>query len=288
MASIVDRHATEAGKQGGKRWQVRWRDDHNKDRRKAFAKKAEAERFASQIEHELKTGNYRDPRAGQIPFDEYARVWLQSQVQLRASTYELYEGTIRNHLAPFLGSMRLNRITAATGRELLATEMPERTKGVTVQLLKRITRQAADDMLLPHNPLESLKTPKEPRREANFLTISELNHLVSHVHPHFQTLVLIAGFLGLRQGELFGLRPANVDLGSPNVAMAGLGRQCALVPIVALNRRSPMTLWGRLEMHCGRPSTRRERRCLAPLGMFTNGQGVAGPTGRIRSADATK
>ena len=52
--------------------------------------------------------------------------------------------------------------------------------------------------------------------------------------------------------------------------------------------------WGRLEMHCGRPSTRRERRCLAPLGMVTNGQGVAGSrspsehAGRIRSADATK
>ena len=212
MASIVDRHATETGKQGGKRWQVRWRDDRNIQRRKAFAKKAEAERFASQIEHEINTGSYRDPRAGQIPFDEYARVWLQSQVQLRASTYQLYEGTVRNHLVPFLGSMPLNRITAATGRELLATDMPERTKGVAVQLLKRITQQAADDMLLPHNPLQSLKTPKEPRREANFLTISELNHLVSHVHPHFQTLVLIAGFLGLRQGELFGLHPTNVDL----------------------------------------------------------------------------
>ena len=31
MASIVDRHATETGKQGGKRWQVRWRDDRNPD-----------------------------------------------------------------------------------------------------------------------------------------------------------------------------------------------------------------------------------------------------------------
>ena len=43
MASIVDRHATETGKQGGKRWQVRWRDDRNVQRRKAFAKKAEAD-----------------------------------------------------------------------------------------------------------------------------------------------------------------------------------------------------------------------------------------------------
>ena len=88
-----------------------------------------------------------------------------------------------------------------------------------MQLLKRITQQAADDMLLPHNPLQSLKKPKEPRREANFLTIPELNHLVSHVHPHFQTLVLIAGFLGLRQGELFGLHPTNVDLAARKITV---------------------------------------------------------------------
>jgi integrase len=212
MASIVDRHTTEPDKQGGKRWQVRWRDDRNKDRRKAFEKRAEADQYLARIQHELNTGSYRDPRAGHIPFDEYTGLWLQSQVQLRPSTYQLYEGIIRNHLVPFLGSMPLNRITAATGRELLTVEMPERAKGVAVQLLKRITGQAAADMLLPHNPLQSLKAPKEPRREANFLTIPELNHLVSHVHPHFQTLVLVAGFLGLRQGELFGLHPSNVAL----------------------------------------------------------------------------
>ena len=97
MASIVDRHATETGKQGGKRWQVRWRDDRNIQRRKAFAKKAEAERFASQIEHEINTGSYRDPRAGQIPFDEYARVWLHlrssSETQRRRCTPALSKTT---------------------------------------------------------------------------------------------------------------------------------------------------------------------------------------------------
>ena len=116
MASIVDRHVTEPDKRGGKRWQVRWRDDRNVQRRKAFAKKAEAERFASQIEHEINTGNYRDPRAGQIPFDEYARSWLQSQVQLRDSTKVLYSGAVENHLIPFFGGMPLNRITVETGR----------------------------------------------------------------------------------------------------------------------------------------------------------------------------
>ena len=212
MASIVDRHATETGKQGGKRWQVRWRDDRNKSRRKAFAKKADAERFASQVEHEINTGNYRDPRAGQIPFDEYARMWLQSQVQLRESTKALYTGAVENHLIPFFGGMPLNRITVETGRQFLALDMPPRIREVAGARLKGIIREATNELLLPHNSLQTLKIPKAAPKEARYLTLSEVDQIADEVLPHFRTLIRSAAFLGLRQGELFGLHPDNLDL----------------------------------------------------------------------------
>ena len=217
MASIVDRHAAEPGKQGGKRWQVRWRDDRNKSRRKAFAKKADAERFASQVEHEINTGNYRDPRAGQIPFDEYARLWLQSQVQIRDSTKALYTGAVENHLIPFFGSMPLNRITVETGRQFLALDIPPRIKEVAGARLKGIIREATNELLLPHNTLQSLKIPKTTPKEARFLTLPEVDKISDEIHPHFRTLIRSAAFLGLRQGELFGLHPDNLDLANRRV-----------------------------------------------------------------------
>ena len=217
MASIVDRHAAEPGKQGGKRWQVRWRDDRNKSRRKAFAKKADAERFASQVEHEINTGNYRDPRAGQIPFDEYARLWLQSQVQIRDSTKALYTGAVENHLIPFFGSMPLNRITVETGRQFLALDMPPRIKEVAGARLKGIIREATNELLLPHNTLQTLKIPKATPKEARFLTLPEVDKISDEIHPHFRTLIRSAAFLGLRQGELFGLHPDNLDLANRRV-----------------------------------------------------------------------
>ena len=128
MASIVDRHATETGKQGGNVGRLRWRDDRNKGRRKAFAKKADAERFASQVEHEINTGNYRDPRAGQIPFDEYARLASISG-PASDSTKALYTGAVENHLIPFFGGMPLNRISVETGRQFLAVDMPAHQRG---------------------------------------------------------------------------------------------------------------------------------------------------------------
>ena len=72
MASIVDRHATETGKQGGKRWQVRWRDDRNVQRRKPSPRRP-AEHSASQIEHRSHRQLPR-PQGRWIPFDEYACV----------------------------------------------------------------------------------------------------------------------------------------------------------------------------------------------------------------------
>jgi len=217
MASIVDRHATEPGKQGGKRWQVRWRDDRNKQRRKAFAKKAEAEQYLSRIEHELNTGTYRDPRAGQIPFDEYARLWLRSQVQLRDATKTLYTGAIENHLIPFLGETPLNRITVETGRQFLALDIPPRIKEVAAARLKRIISDAASEMLLPHNPLQTLRIPQAPAKEARFLTRPEVDRIADEIHPHFHTLFRTAAFLGLRSGELFGLHPDNLDLDNRRV-----------------------------------------------------------------------
>ena len=106
----------------------------------------------------------------------------------------------------------LNRITAATGRELLALDVPPRAKQVAAQLLRRVLNDAVAELLIPHNPLQSLKLPKTETQEARFLTLEQVEHLVANVHPHFKTLVRCAAMLGLRQGEMFGLHPKNLDL----------------------------------------------------------------------------
>ena len=102
MASVIDRYKNEPDKQGGKRWQVRWRDEEKKYRRKAFEHKAQAEKVATEIQHQLDLGIYKDPRSGSMTFEEYATSWLKSRHDLRTATKELYEGFLKNHLLPFL------------------------------------------------------------------------------------------------------------------------------------------------------------------------------------------
>eukprot|EP00665_Eupelagonemidae_sp_cell47_P017753 gene17753-biopygen11958 len=68
MATVVDRWAAEPDKRNGKRWDVRWRDEQSRSRRKAFKLRVDAERFKTDIEHALSRGTYRDPRDGERPF----------------------------------------------------------------------------------------------------------------------------------------------------------------------------------------------------------------------------
>ena len=212
MATVVDRWTAEPDKRNGKRWDVRWRDEQHRSRRKAFKLRADAERFKTDIEHALSRGTYRDPRDGERPFGEYATTCFESQTHLRNSTRALYDGALRNHLLPFAGHTALNRISADTGRALLASEIAPRMKQVSVQLMRRILNDAVAEMLIPFNPLQTIRIPKHQPAEPGSLTLDELDALVAHTHPHFQTLVRSAAILGLRQGELFGLHPRNLDL----------------------------------------------------------------------------
>ena len=212
MATVIDRHALEPDKKSGKRWQVLWRDEQRKQRRRAFERKADADQFCARITHELNTGTYRDPRAGDIPFSDYSETWFASQLQLRTATRTQTSGLLKNHINPMFGRISLNKITVDHGRRFLANE--DRSEAVArkaFMLIRRILNDAVSERLINHNPLQSLQLPKEKRSEAGFLTLDELHTLVAHTHPHFQALVLSAGFLGLRQ-ELFGLHPDNLDL----------------------------------------------------------------------------
>ena len=78
------------------RWQVRWRDEHGKQRTQAFAKKAEAERTDAKIRSQLAEGTYVDPAAGLVTFREYAEEWRKNRVHDLATAIRI-EAAFRNH-----------------------------------------------------------------------------------------------------------------------------------------------------------------------------------------------
>ena len=82
-------------------------------------------------------------------------------------TYDRYGRTLRNHLLPFFGRLRLRELTAAHVRTLKARKIEEdlnpTTVGVMQGVLSTALNQAVDDGLIPSNPASRVK--KAVKRE---------------------------------------------------------------------------------------------------------------------------
>src|SRR3954453_254133 len=108
MASTVKR-TTKAGV----RYDVRYRDPDGKQRMKTFAKKADADRFASTVEADKLRGTYIDPDAGKVLFKKHATDWLAAQT-FDESTRQAVELRLRLHAYPALGARELRHIKPST------------------------------------------------------------------------------------------------------------------------------------------------------------------------------
>jgi hypothetical protein len=81
--------------------QARRRGPDGSHRNGSFEKKGEANRFLATIETKL-TGSYVDPALAKLTMGTWTTRWLDAQTHLKASTYERYAGTVREHIMPTL------------------------------------------------------------------------------------------------------------------------------------------------------------------------------------------
>lgn len=186
----------------------------------SFDTQTQAEVWLSQIEADMTRQEWTDPDAGKVPFEVYAKSWLEGHPDIEDSTAELYERTLRNHLLPTFGEIDLVDIKEIDVRTWYK-KWKERGKKhgygqVTVaksyRLLRAILNTAVDDGLIKRNPcrIKGGGTEKSPERPT--YTIEQVYTLAEAVGPRWRVMVLLATFTSLRLGELAALRRSDIDL----------------------------------------------------------------------------
>lgn len=183
--------------------------------------KAEAERaFASAVTDQQK-GAWVAPENGRVTLEDYAWQWLDVRLtrrgeRLRPKTRELYEGFLRLHILPTLGTVPLGRLTTAGIRrwhaDLLADGPGAPSAAKCYRLLRTILTTAVEDGLIVVNPCAIKGAGVEPEEERPLPTIAEVYELAATVKPQFRALVLLAAFGGMRRGELLALTRRDIDL----------------------------------------------------------------------------
>ena len=134
-----------------------------------------------------------------------------------ADARELNVGVARNYLLPRFGDWRLARITTSDVKAMLSEELAANRLSHSairrhVLVLRSILNAAIEDGRITRNPCRGVKLPPENSRPMRFLEPDEIARLVAAHPEHYRPLILTAAYVGLRWGELAGLKVERVDL----------------------------------------------------------------------------
>ena len=156
-------------------------------------------------------------------FRDYATTWLADR-PLKPSTKHLYEGIIEGHLVPKWGAIRLDRITVEQVRTWHRNLLPGRPtrKAHTYALLRTILGTAVRDDLIPANPCRVVGGGNAKRESTTEIPSMDRIRAVIAAMPEgkYRTLVLLAVWCGLRQGELLELRRRDLILDADGIVTA--------------------------------------------------------------------
>jgi len=170
-------------------------------------------------------GAVRDRQLGKSPVPERERLgdflnrWLEDTARrsIRPSTYAIYEVSLRKHIIPEIGHLKLARLTAddldGLYSRLLSGGLSPKTVRMIHAVLHRALSHAQRRGAIAVNPASVAVPPSAPRREFRTLAPEEAALLLkAALSDKLYGVYVLALTCGLRQGEILGLRWADVDL----------------------------------------------------------------------------
>lgn len=220
MASIHSRRASD-----GLRYDVRYRVD-GQARTRTFRRRRDAETHKRKVESDERAGLLIDPHGGEAVFGEYACNWIETRLvrgrPLTPATLQGYRGLLRRNISPTFAGTRIRKITPERVREwhsALSASSGADQAAKSYRLLRAVLNTALADDLIGRNPCRIKGAGTERAPERPILETGHVLDLANAIAPHLRAFVLLAGFGGLRTGELLGLERRDIDLLRGTVAV---------------------------------------------------------------------
>ena len=170
-------------------------------------------------EHKVKMDKGTQIMPSEYTFAQWLDYWYKDIIlpQIEETTAYGYRGMIENYLKPQLGEIRLQKLTARDIQQYYTWLMDEKKLSPNTvikhhNLLTNTLNAAERQEYITKNPMHAVSPPKKRQREAKFYTPEQLGILLDKaVGTRLELPVFICAYLGLRRGELCGLRWSDVD-----------------------------------------------------------------------------
>ena len=194
------------------KWRARYRDDAGKEHARHFGRQVDAKRWLDEVTAARLTGQYVDPRAGEITFREYAETWRKIQTH-KPSTAEIVERHLRLHVYPVIGSLPLRAIMPSHLQAMVSGwSVTPATGQVIWRFVGTIFKSAVRDRKIAVSPCVGVKPRPVPARQIEVISTELVLAITDAMPERYRAMVTLSAGTGMRQGEVFGLTRDRIRL----------------------------------------------------------------------------
>jgi integrase len=211
------------------RWQASWKKPDGSRGFKDFPTKQLALAFENKMKSDLLRGDYANPRFAKTMVREVFEDLKSTWGNLKPKTTDDYQGLWVNMIEPVWGNKRLSDINrtdfkvwvnhgfSRTGKKVSASRIRK-----SAVVLNAIINHAIERELINKNPLGKYRNvlPRhEIQSQRKVLEFKELIKLAD-VCGKYRLMILLAGLLGLRWGEVIGLKANDINFKSNTIRIS--------------------------------------------------------------------
>ena len=168
------------------------------------------------------------------PLKSYLEVWFEKHKvdkDLQPNTINGYKVNIEHHIIPYIGDIKLKDLSVADIRSLHKTLLDKKLKAKTVvyvhNVLKAALKAAVIDGMIEHNVCMRVNPPTVLKYKHKPLTVEQIRTLFDIMRDDpYRPEVEMAAKLGLRRGEVLGIKVGDIDFDKNTLAIS---RQISII-----------------------------------------------------------
>ena len=209
------------------RWVALAFDIHNKRHSRFFKRKQDAENWLHEQRIARQLGNSTYALDNKATVATFLLEWLeQYRGNIRPNTYRNYRETIISRIIPYIGGLNAAKLPPQSIERLYGTLREKGYRGGSIKIVHRVLSVAYNHAVrmevMPRNPIERVKIPRVEIIPTQHIPFKDYQRILTEAtwDPYMNARVIVGMCIGLRNGEIYGLKWSDIDWRNKTLTIA--------------------------------------------------------------------